>query len=168
MNDKVAVEVVSFSKLLGNFPSGKPCDATAFPDQCAIRVGEALSKCGVSLASFSGSKCWFNHGHRHPLRAEELAGWLRRRPFPGCGQTQSMTPANFQAELNGKTGIIFLKDYWQRGQESAENRSGDHIDLWNNNSLAAEWTRFDRGIAEFFGAVSDLNRSKAVQFWEIV
>ena len=53
-------------------PQGFP----VFGNQCAIRMGVALSGAGLSLASFHGAKCWIKHSPRHILRAQELANWL--------------------------------------------------------------------------------------------
>lgn len=77
-----------------------------------------------------------------------------------------VNPARFQDELKDKTGVIFFKDYWQRGNETFENRSGDHIDLWNQTRLTGRpmWLR---EINEFFGAQSDLNKAKEIWFWEV-
>ncbi len=75
-------------------------------------------------------------------------------------------PATFQAKLKGKTGIIFFKDYWQRGRENFENRSGGHIDLWKSSKITSG-TMFYRSMIELFGFVSDLNKSKKIWFWEI-
>lgn len=101
------------------------------------------------------------------MRAKELAGWLRSTPFPGRGATQALDAARFQDQIDGKTGIIFFKDYWARGRESFANRSGDHIDLWNANRLGGAWSRYSRGLQEFIGLVSDLNDSRSVTFWEV-
>lgn len=73
---------------------------------------------------------------------------------------------SFQNDLSDKTGVIFFKDYWQRGAESFESRSGDHIDLWNKNKIT-NGGMFMRSIYELFGVVSDLNKSKEVWFWEV-
>lgn len=103
----------------------------------------------------------------HIIRAEELAGWIGGHAFVGRGTARDLTPSDFQNEIDGKTGIIFFKDYWQRGAETTANRSGDHIDLWNHNSLGNEWTRWSRGLKELSPWVSDLNDSRAVKFWEV-
>lgn len=159
------VTLATFRDLLTNYEAAEPCPGP-FEDQCAIRIGTALSGSGVSLSSFHGARCW-NDNIKHILRAEELAGWLRLYPFAGRGGTQSLNPGRFQQEIDGKTGIIFFKDYWRRGAETLANRSGDHIDLWNMNRLGGAWTRYSRGLQEFFGLVSDLNASKSVLFWEV-
>lgn len=82
------------------------------------------------------------------------------------GKVEKINPSTFQDDLDGRTGIIFFKDYWTRGNESFSNRSGDHIDLWNKNEITSS-SMFVRGIIEFFGRVSDLNESKEIWFWEV-
>ena len=157
--------MATFRELMRHYEAAGRCPGP-FDDQCAIKVGIALAGSGVSLSSFRGARCW-NDDVKHVLRAEELAGWIGSTPFAGRGETRTLDPATFQSQINGKTGIIFFKDYWQRGAETFANRSGDHIDLWNMNSLGGAWTWFGRGVMEFFGALSDLNDSKSIKFWEV-
>ncbi|WP_443018796.1 T6SS effector amidase Tae4 family protein [Shewanella sp. UCD-FRSSP16_17] len=61
---------------------------------------------------------------------------------------------------------MFFKDYWQRGNETTNNQSGDHIDLWNKDEISSSGMLM-RSIYEFFGTVSDFNKSKEIHFWEI-
>ena len=115
---------------------------------------------------FSGTKCWSHQGKKHLLKAEDMANALSSRPPQGFGQRVKVNPGSFQEILKGNTGVIFFKDYWQREKEKFEARSGDHIDLWNKNEITGSGM-FMRSIYEFFGAVSDLNKSKEIWFWEI-
>lgn len=126
--------MVRFDELWKNHPgkSSHPCNIALFPNQCAIRMSEALHKSGVDLMSFKGVKCWEKHkdGFKHILRAQELADWiymhpeifgnrlkLERKKYPKMGN---------KSFKNGK-GIIFIKDGWSGGT--------DHIDIWNGISL---------------------------------
>lgn len=116
--------MITFQKLWDYHPtiSGEnyPCTTNGkknFPDQCAIRVGVALAKCGVNTSALPGvTHCW--HGHKksegHVIRAEELANGLKKTPVSGIGKIIQVDPKNFSNELSGKTGIIFFKDYYQR------------------------------------------------------
>ena len=79
---------------------------------------------------------------------------------------KKINPGSFQKELSVKTGVVFFKDYWQRGSESFQARSGDHIDLWKEDQITSGGM-FIRSVYEFFGALSDLNKSKEIWFWEI-
>lgn len=140
--------------------------AKPFSDYCAIMLSEALLKSGVTLNGFKGSKCWSHSGMKHALLAEQLATWLKNNSTKGLGKAEKINPPFFQNELKGKTGIVFFKDYWQRGKESFENRSGDHIDLWNKDQITSSGM-FIRSVLEFLGRVSDLNKSKEIRFWEV-
>ncbi|GAB59305.1 hypothetical protein RNAN_2300 [Rheinheimera nanhaiensis E407-8] len=103
---------------------------------------------------------------KHILLAEQMADWLFKSNIKGLGQRESILPAEFQEKLEGRTGIIFFKDYWTRGNESFANRSGDNIDLWNKDRITSS-SMFTRSILEFFGRVSDLNQAKEIWFWEV-
>jgi hypothetical protein len=98
--------------------------------------------------------------------AEDLAKGLKASPPRDFGQMIHVNPKTFQKELADKTGVIFFKDYWPRGNESEETRSGDHIDLWDKDKITSS-SMFFRSVYEFFGAVSDLNSSKQIWFWEV-
>ena len=141
---------------------------------CAIHVSESLYKCGVKFKSFKGSKCRnCPHGKSvHVISAQTLANWLKMRPFPGCPKPQKFRGDEFKEKFNNKNGIIFFKDYWQRNRESGtKRRSGDHIDLWKDRTLAGSGTlgsffRITIGI-HWDGWFSDFELSKEVLFWEI-
>lgn len=150
-----------------------------FKNQCAIRVSHALYVCGIKLKAYHGVKCWGcttpNEQGKgiHAIRAQELADYLKKRPFAGCPHAEQFSGSNFAARIEGRTGIIFFKDYWQRGNETG--RTGDHIDLWNGSSfghdgLFLSWARAFHGeVTEHltFGSVSNLERSSEVLFWVI-
>lgn len=159
--------MATFRGLLDACHAAVPCPGP-LPDQCAIRLGTALSATGVSLTSFEGARCWNHDGEKHILRAEELGAWVGANRFAGRGKTLALDAATFQDRIHGKTGIIFFKDYWRRGSESFANRSGDHIDLWNGNRLGGAWFRYSRGLQEMLGIVSDLNDSRRVLFREVL
>ncbi|MFL1484040.1 T6SS effector amidase Tae4 family protein [Marinobacter sp. LN3S78] len=125
-----------------------------------------IIRSGLSTENISGNKCWSHGGMQHVLLAEDLAQWLSKASINGMGQREEIDPATFQDDLEGRTGIVFFKDYWSRGSESDANRSGDHIDLWNKNEITSSSMLY-RSFAEFFGMVSDLNKSKKIWFWEV-
>lgn len=76
---------------------------------------------------------------------------------------KKISPGSFQDELDGTTGVIFFKDYWQRGKESYENRSGDHIGLWNKDRITSFLTADQRRFG-VFGRVIDLMSPKKFGF----
>lgn len=181
--------MISFKKLweshptvVDNIPS--PCVTNGvknFSNQCAIRVGVALTANGIKTSSIPGvTHCW--HGHKksegHVIRAEELANGLSKLPISGIKKVIKVTPEDFAKQISGRNGIIFFKDYWQRTvngkKESVRNRSGDHIDLWNGSRLTkkSSWARIHLRIGNFglhsvSDEFSDLERSRSIWFWGI-
>ena len=174
--------MVIFRKLWDSHPQVKgndnPCTTNGklnFSDQCAIRVGAALADCGVNTSVLPGVRhCWHHEkSHGHTLAAEELANGLKNFPIPGIKTLEKIDPSSFKSNLNGKKGIIFFKDYWQRTnngkKEEFRNRSGDHIDLWNGYRLA-----HPRSMVQIylrigsFGLGSDHSESKELWFWEVI
>jgi hypothetical protein len=165
--------MIKFNILWDNFPdksvmkakcqNRQPKSSKPFGNYCAILLSDALIKSGVSTQRAEVKKCWSHTGARHILLAEEMAVWLSRSPFNWVGKLENISSKSFQEDLDGRTGIIFFKDYWQRRNESFEQRSGDHIDLWNKNKITSS-SMLTRSILEFFGRVSDLNESYEIWF----
>jgi len=165
-----------FNELWENFPEknvirarcqNKQATSSApFGNYCAINLSDALIRSGASTVGAKVKKCWAHGGMKHILLAEEMASWLKKSNFSWLGKLEKVNPSTFQGDLDGKTGIIFFKDYWQRGNESLSNRSGDHIDLWNKDEITSS-SMFTRNILELFGRVSDLNESREIWFWEV-
>lgn len=170
MAGKVGVGGVTFKQLWDSYPTGHPCTGP-FSDQCAIKFTEALMANGLSISSFKGTRCWGDSSAfagKHAIRAEEVANWLAGLPIPGMGKREKIDPTKYQSELDGRTGFIFYKDYWQRDGESFKNRSGDHIDLWNKNRSTGEMFAWQRGLSEWLSSdVSDRNQAKDVWFWQV-
>lgn len=166
----------TFKDLWNNFPDKenikKICtnkqksNNEPFDNYCAILLSECLNRSGISMNSFKGNKCWSHSGKKHALLANDLANWLATTPPSGIGKKEKITPGSFQDELDDRTGIIYFKDYWRRGSETFNNRSGDHIDLWNENEITGGSMLY-RSIIEALGFVSDLNKSKEIWFWEV-
>ncbi len=181
--------MITFNMLWENHPTitgqDNPCTTNGklnFTNQCAIRVGVSLAKCGVKTSNLPGAThCW--HGHDksegHVIRAEELANALNKYPISGIQQVQKVNPEEFSKELFGKKGIIFFKDYWRRTnngkKESFHNRSGDHIDLWNGSKIT-DWRSWARiyarigsfGLHDLVPGWSDLEDSKSIWFWRVL
>jgi len=164
----------TFVQLWERYPDSDPCTTPsggkAFENQCAIKVGYALAACGVKFESFRGPRCTLESVKNRGmvLRAEELAAWLRTRPFAGCPYPLPYTGQSFKLGLQGRTGIVFFKDYWLRAGEKVP--TGDHIDLWNRDRLTPSletFARFTLGIDRMPGLYSDLSRARQVLFWAI-
>jgi len=94
----------------------------------------------------------------------------------------NVSPPHWQHNVVGKTGIIFFKDYWRRRGETSGNGSGDHIDLWNLDTLTPSFVsflRFSLGIDRVPNLIpwtrrsdnqnwySDLGKSSQIWFWPI-
>ncbi len=166
----------TFNTLWSNYPDPdsmkKRCvnkqktSQSPFSDYCAISLSESFIRSGILVAQASGKKCWSHSGAKHLLLAEDFAKWLKTSPPSGFGKTEKISPQSFQSVLDGRTGVIFFKDYWQRGDESNANRSGDHIDLWNKNKITSS-SMWWRNVIEFLGFVTDLNSAKTIWFWEV-
>ena len=178
--DKAPAKSLRFSDIWNNYPNHDPCvnprtGKKAYDDQCAIRLGKALEKSGVSFAKFPGSRCEFGpRDNGMALRAQELAGWLRTRPFSSCPVAAPIPSKDFVKWLQGRTGIVFFQDYWFRDGEKFP--TGDHIDLWNINQLTPSFTtflRFRLGITQIPNLLgrgnyyTDLGKSRQILFWPI-
>ncbi|MEJ2455374.1 MAG: type VI secretion system amidase effector protein Tae4 [Candidatus Thiodiazotropha sp.] len=138
---EVGFAMTSFSKMWDNHPTGEfPCTESsgkkAYTNQCAIRMGVAFDKAGVSTKTFKGARCWHEHAPKHILRAEELAEWLKG-PFTPFGKVETFEAASGFSRISGRTGVIFFKDYY------GSNGQGDHIDLWNGSRLTKFVSWFD-------------------------
>lgn len=177
-------EEVSFKELWSNYPSyfspikhkDPKSGKDIFSNHCAINCSDALHKSGVELKRFNGTKCWHCPEEEpiHAIRAQELSNWLiNTAPIEGMLPPKFLSGENFEEYVEGKTGIIFFKDYWQRSSESGNTRTGDHIDLWKKNKLASIgwfWTAVRRNAPQFsedYLDMSDLRKSEQVIFWEI-
>ena len=138
----------AYSDLVVTHPNAAPCNGP-WANQCAIRMSLVLNAeltVKVNKSTYTEPKC----AHEHARGAESLANWLWKRHL---GRPAILgNTAEDRRTLMSKTGLIFFKDCFQQSGESLDNRTGDHIDLWN------------RGITK----TGDLfSRSRAVWFWEL-
>ncbi|EOC1304536.1 T6SS effector amidase Tae4 family protein [Cronobacter dublinensis] len=151
-------------------PCRRPDGHKAFDDQCAIRLGVALTRCGYDVSRLKLAQCWYHpKTDGHVLRAEELAKALKRTAIPGVFGAVKVSTENFEKTLRGQTGIIFFKDYFRRDSESFTNRSGDHIDLWNGERVTSRssYLRIQWGL-HWEGYLSDFFNSREIWFWKII
>lgn len=173
----VTITPVKFADLWSSYPkerhpyqdaSGKV--PPGFENQCAIKMSATLHGVGLAMKSFKGTTVPLK-GKPAAIRAEELAAWLKLQPFCGLpAQPLTITSKDWQQKINGKTGIIFFKDYWARDGE-VSHASGDHIDLWNKDRLTpslSSFVRFTLGLQSIgWLSVSDLGKAKEILFWEV-
>ena len=160
--------MISFSNLWSNHPTvasifdDAPCKTNGsknFPNQCAIRMSVAFDKSGIDTALFDkmfpNRRCWFNHGKGHILAAEEMAAWVEASGMFGHGDVFD-GDKGFD-RIDGKTGIIFFKDYYGTGNQ------GDHIDLWNGSRLTHPRSLFRFNM---FSDGGEYKKAK-VTFWSV-
>lgn len=149
------------SSVLKGFPT--------FANQCSIRMGVSLKRAGVRPGQISGSLTCGAHGadEMHFIRAQELANALARSNIAGIGSVERITgnsAAEFYPQLFGRTGIIFVKDYWSRSVDRAGRPTGDHIDVWNGYRSSAKW------LMEWFawlGYYSNYAQAREIWFWPV-
>ena len=142
-------------------------------NQCAIRLSITMHNVGIEMKSFRGEGQFRMAGMRTALRAREMADWLKLRPFGGLPLPATVTGADWQDRIKGRTGIIYFSGYWARDTDSHGQTTGDHIDLWNKNTLTSpgiggridSFLRFRAGLSRAW--YSDLAKSKQILFWEI-
>ena len=140
-----------------------------FANQCAIRMGVSLRRAGVEPHQITGClTCSAHPGeHMHYIRAHELASALARGNIPGVGtmeQIRANDVAEFYPQLFGRTGIIYIKDYWHRSVDKQGRPTGDHIDVWNGYRSSAKW------LMEWFswlGYYSNYAEAKEIWFWPV-
>lgn len=167
---------VTFQTIWMNYPQHSPCmdkkgaAPAGFENQCAIKVGYALERSGVSFASFKGKRCPDAPRTSGMVAiAQELADWLGPKSFPGCPMAEKYAGKEGFEKIKGRTGIIFLANYWQRSGETGSRRSGDHIDLWSGSRMTS-WSsviRIHLGIS-WDGIWSDYEKATEVRFWHIL
>lgn len=168
---KLDAPIIRFSDLWSAYKKGSPCDAKddkgdpLFSNQCAIRVSYALKKLGVTFKSYPAKrKCWIHPAEDHILAAAELANWLEKQPFLGCGRTENISGQDWRGRVSNRTGIICFEDYYAPSGGSG----GDHIDLWNGSRM----TDISSGLRTRFGIVipsfwSDLRKARKIRFFPI-
>lgn len=168
---------ISFEVLWKNYPKSDPCidprtgkPPKGFDNQCAVRLGTALKRSGISFASFHGNRCPVPRSDiSMAASAQQLANWLKTRPFEGCPAAESYTGASVFQSIKGRSGIIFLANYWQRAHEqNGPARTGDHIDLWNHSRLTDwfSWVRVNLHFSydDYF---SDYRLASRALFWHL-
>jgi Type VI secretion system (T6SS), amidase effector protein 4 len=108
------VAAIKFETIWKNYSDGHPCQDRktgeiphGYENQCAIRVGYALEKSGVSFASFRGCRCP-KAGRSSGLvaSAQELADWLGPSRFPGCSNAETYTGKNAFDKIKDRTAQV--------------------------------------------------------------
>jgi hypothetical protein len=159
--------MLQFKKLWSNHPTIKGdaplLDKSAYENQCAVNMHACLERSGTDMKTFHGARSWEKGKPRYALRAQELADWLTtpfsHLPFP----VQKLSGKEVFEKISGKTGILFLQNYWGSGHQ------GDHIDLFNGSRLTdlTSWARIHLGIS-VEGIWSDYRKSQSALFWQVL
>ncbi|HYD44646.1 MAG TPA: T6SS effector amidase Tae4 family protein [Phenylobacterium sp.] len=150
-----------FDDLWANHPANEtppviqPCmtkGVSNHDNQCVIRLGIAMTRSGISLASYRGAFCWDNHGRSHPLRVEQMKDWLNsdNARFVGTADISRRVRGRQKSYQHYAThrGIIAWRNFHGRGNQ------GDHIDLWNGETMA-------------YGANDYFERSEEIWHWRM-
>lgn len=156
---------VTFSALWDNHPSNldadnEPCKTPAgepaFENQCAIRMGVTLTRCGYTVTGIT--RCWLHPASEgHKLRAQEVANWIKARPTEfGAVAIKKKADGVTKADYAGKTGLIFFMNFWGTGMQ------GDHVDVWNGSKQASYISHPDPLAGDDY-----FERAQEVWFWEI-
>jgi hypothetical protein len=139
-----------------------------FHNQCAIRMGVALRRAGVQPSQLSGISYCSVHPREemHFINANQLANGIARASIAGIGPTEKFVgadAAHFYPKIFGRTGIIYIQDYWRRTSDG-DRPTGDHIDVWNGYRSSSKW------LMEWFswlGYYSNYAGAGEIWFWEV-
>ncbi len=168
INESVSTPCIAPHSLTNMVGEHIPMGFPVFHNQCAIRMGVALRRAGVTPSQLSGCVSCGVHPAQdmHFIRANQLADRIASANLPGVGPIERITgsePADYYKKLFGRTGIIFIKDYWKRSTDSGR-PTGDHIDVWNGYRSSAKW------LLEWFswlGYYSNYADAGEIWFWEV-
>ena len=153
----------------GALGAGLAAEVPFTPDQSAIRLGIALHRAGISINDLGKIATCGVHppSEMHILDAKELANVLARAELPGFGKVEVIAGddvAKFYPRLFGRTGIIYIQDYWMRTGDAEGQPTGDHIDVWNGYRSSSKW------LMEWFswaGYYSNYAQAREIWFWDI-
>lgn len=124
---EVNLKTVSFQELWDNYVTGDPYKVDGkvpdgFDNQCAIRMSATFHKLGIDMKSFSSKVVKPENGEKSigrilldgkptATRANELRQWLNLHPIPNIYKAESITGADWQSKIKGRTGIVAFEDY---------------------------------------------------------
>lgn len=180
-------ETDTFQKLWSSYERGHPYAdksghaPSGYENQCAIRVSVALQGAGIELKGFHGSTVVVRN-KRVAVVATQLSNWIDScvsNPCGPIGRSVLITGNDWQSKIKDKKGIVYFENYWKRQGEKVS--SGDHIDLWNGNTLTPSiesFLRFRLGIDHVPNVLdrlaggqdnfySDLGNATRILFWEV-
>ena len=143
----------------------KPCKF-GYPNQCAIRLSLALSKCGMTFERFKDqnrihqgrAKCQLGDAP-HIVGAEELKDFLVSVWDTGAKDKSAV----MKDKILFTRGIIYFNDCYKKNEKDV-GMTGDHIDLWTGTKYYNQVLAI--GAGGNAGAKTDLfSRANYVQFF---
>jgi hypothetical protein len=168
INESVTTPCIAPHELTNMEGEHIPMGFPVFHNQCAIRLGVALRRAGVTDGQIGGCASCSVHprSDMHFINANQLANALAHASIPGIGTVEKITgteTAHYYPKIFGRTGIIYFQDYWKRSSDSGR-PTGDHIDVWNGYRSSAKW------LLEWFswlGYYSNYANAGEIWFWEV-
>lgn len=115
------------------------------PNPSATQIGVALRRAGLRIENFPPkiATCrQHDKSEMHFLYPRQVAEALRRTRMPGFGEMETITGGDverFHVGILGRTGVIYVRDYWQRPTDIEGRPTGDLIDLWNGYRTTDNW-----------------------------
>ncbi len=142
-----------------------------FANQCAIRMGITLKRCGIEVPNAPKwdkylRHCKWHKGEQHVMGAEPLARWIQKYQRKTFGAPKKSKGADWDTTHGvtslsyPKPGLVFFKDFWGRirpggKKEKPKRFTGDHIDVWSGTEQAGG------------GSNAWFQMSKQIWYWEL-
>lgn len=169
INESIAAPCIATRQVVNLEGKTVPKGYPVYANQCAIRMSVALKRAGVTADQLGRIATCGAHPREemHYINATQLANAIASANLPGFAPIQKITgedAAKFYPELFGRTGVLFIKDYWHRSSDHADRPTGDHIDVWNGYRSSAKW------LMEWFswlGYYSNYAGAREIWFWEV-
>lgn len=153
-------------------PAGEAIAAgdAGYRNQSAIRLGVALRRAGVRIQAF-GPKIvtcsLHSRDEMHILHPRQLAEALRRARLSGFGETELIAGSDverFHVRILGRTGVLYVRDYWLRPTDLDGRPTGDVIDLWNGYRTTESWLMEWMSWAGYRGPYA---QAREMWFWPV-
>lgn len=151
--------------------AGKPIAAgdPVYLNQAAIRMGVALRRSGVRYEDLGKVLTCGAHdkGELHCVNARQLADALRRAKLAGFGPMEILSGGdveNFYARIFGRTGVLYIQEFWLRQDDKEGHPTGDLIDVWNGYRSSTNW------LMDWFnwaGYRSHYAQAREIWFWPV-
>lgn len=136
----------------------------------ATLIGIALRRAGVRIESFPpriATCSAHDKSQMHFLYPRQVAEALRKSRPPGFGEMEMITGediSSFQLKLVGRTGLLYVRDYWQRPTDIEGRPTGDLIDLWNGYRTTDAWLMDWMAWAGYSSAYT---QAREMWFWPV-